>query len=122
MSQGDKIIQQINSIKDVATRNSEANQRKLGDAQERVAITKLMMDPVKNVVVPRYVFQTANGQVYRVVLSKNGNPLSPFQKSGKPQKTHITVFDPTSKTGTRSLAKSSGTLSSSGVPVLRISC
>lgn len=117
LSQGDKIIQQINSIKDVAVRNSEANQRKLGDAQERVTITKLMMDPVKNVVVPRYVFQTANGQVFRVVLSKNGNPLSPFQKSGKPQKTHITVFDPSSKTGTRSIAKSSGTLSSSGVPV-----
>ena len=117
LSQGDKIIKQINSIKDVALRNSEANQRKLSDAQERVTITKLMMDPVKNVVVPRYVFQTANGQVFRVVLTKNGNPLSPFQKSGKPQKTHITVFDPSSKTGTRSIAKSSGTLSSSGVPV-----
>lgn len=117
LSQGDKIIKQINSIKDVALRNSEANQRKLSDAQERVTITKLMMDPVKNVVIPRYVFQTANGQVFRVVLSKNGNPLSPFQKSGKPQKTHITVFDPSSKTGTRSIAKSSGTLSSSGIPV-----
>ena len=117
LAQADKIIQQINSIKDVAVKNSEVNQRKLGDAQERISITKLMMDPVKNVVVPRYVFQVANGQVYRVVLSKNGNPLSPFQKSGKPQKTHITVFDPTSKTGTRSLAKSSGTLSSSGIPV-----
>ena len=117
LSQADKIIAEINSIKDVAKRNSPENLRKLGDAQERVEIIKLMMDPVKNVVVPRYVFQSANGQVYRVVLSKNGNPLSPFQKSGKPQKTHITVFDPTSKTGTRSLAKSSGTLSSSGVPV-----
>lgn len=117
LGQGDRIIAEINSIKDVAVRNNADNQRKLGDAQERVMITKIMMNPMKNVVVPRYVFQTANGKVFRVVLSKNGNPLSPFQKSGKPQKTHITVFDPSSKTGTRSIAKSSGTLSSSGVPV-----
>lgn len=91
-------------------RNTPPAIRQYEDIQERIALTKLIMNPIRTTKLPNMVFQSAGGKPFRVVMDKNNRPMRPKDKKGNPKMNHVLVFDTTSKTGFRSVALSSGTL------------
>ena len=94
----------------VSQRNSERAINELADIKERIELTKLLMAPIRVTKLPNMVFQGKGGKTFRVVMDKNNRPLRPKDKKGNPKMNHVLIFDPTSKSGVRSVAMSSGTL------------
>ena len=94
----------------VAQRNSERAINELADIKERIELTKLLMAPIRVTKLPNMVFQGRGGKTFRVVMDKNNRPLRPKDKKGNPKMNHVLIFDPSSKSGVRSVAMSSGTL------------
>lgn len=115
LGEADSIIAEIDSLP-VEQRNTAQNQALYADAKERLALLKMIMDPVQNVMIPQFIFET-KGKFFRVQM-ENGRPVRPINpKTGAVMPNHITVYDPASKTGVRNVAVTSGDLSDSGVPV-----
>ena len=94
----------------VAQRNSERAINELADIKERIELTKLLMAPIRVTKLPNMVFQGRGGKTFRVVMDKNNRPLRPKDKKGNQKMNHVLIFDPSSKSGVRSVAMSSGTL------------
>ena len=94
----------------VSQRNSERAINELSDIKERIELTKLLMAPIRVTKLPNMVFQGKGGKTFRVVMDKNNRPLRPKDKKGNPKMNHVLIFDPSSKSGVRSVAMSSGTL------------
>tara|TARA_B100000035_G_scaffold92368_2_gene78033 strand:- start:1104 stop:9533 length:8430 start_codon:yes stop_codon:yes gene_type:complete len=93
-----------------AKRNTPSAIRQLADIQERIELTKIIMNPVRTTKLPNMIYQSKGGKPFRVVMDKNNRPLRPKDKQGNPKMNHVLIFDNSSKTGFRSVAISSGTL------------
>jgi len=93
-----------------AKRNTPSAIRQLADIQERIELTKIIMNPVRTTKLPNMIYQSKGGKPFRVVMDKNNRPLRPKDRQGNPKMNHVLIFDTSSKTGFRSVAISSGTL------------
>ena len=93
-----------------AKRNTPSAIRQLADIQERIELTKIIMNPIRTTKLPNMIYQSKGGKPFRVVMDKNNRPLRPKDKRGNPKMNHVLIFDNSSKTGFRSVAISSGTL------------
>lgn len=91
-------------------RNTPSAIRQLEDIQERIELTKIIMNPVRTTKLPNMIYQSKGGKPFRVVMDKNNRPMRPKDKQGNPKMNHVLIFDTSSKTGFRSVATSSGTL------------
>ena len=111
LKSGNEMLEAFNQkYNTAAQRNTQAAMRQLADIQERIALTKILMNPVRTTKLPNMIFQTKQGKTFRVVMDKSNRPLRPTDKAGNPKMNHVMIFDPSSKTGVRTVAISSGTL------------